>query len=294
MLYKLLLARWWEEYKNSLLDTTRYHKEMEMRVHIIPALGNIPIKKMNQQIIQNFVNTKSKTAAPSSVKRFYNIISPSFKWAVDKKIMKYNPAANIVLPKTVPKEIETFSPDEIKRLISAARPKWLGDIINLAYRTGMRRGEIYGLKRDDINFDDKFLMVRRTVSALKPGDFLVHQPKTKRSVRRISLDENSIETLQKRTANITSEWVFVNQYDHPISPWYNTKYMHDACIKAGIRPRCFHTLRHTHATILLAKGVHPKIVQERLGHANINLTLNIYSHVLPTMQRAAVEVFNKI
>nr|DAZ33125.1 MAG TPA: Integrase [Caudoviricetes sp.] len=294
MLYESLLKLWWEEYRNSLLDTTRHHKEMEMRVHIIPELGNIQIKKINQKVIQQFINTKMQTVAPSSIKRFYNIINPSFRWAVEKKLMKYNPAENVTLPKVTPKEVETFSPDEIKCLIEAARPKWLGDIINLAYRTGMRRGEIYGLKKDDISFDDKFLMVRRTVSALQPGDFLVHHPKTKRSTRRISLDDTSTEILKKRTENSSSEWVFVNQYGNPISPWYNTKYMHDACVKAGIRPRCFHTLRHTHATVLLAKGVHPKIVQERLGHSNINMTLNIYSHVLPTMQGAAVDVFNKL
>lgn len=77
-------------------------------------------------------------------------------------------------------------------------------------------------------------------------------------------------------------------------PWNISKHLQEMCVKAGIPPRSFHILRHTHATVLLSHGVHPKIVQERLGHSDIKITMEIYSHVTPTIQRAAVEVYENI
>lgn len=92
-----------------------------------------------------------------------------------------------------------------------------------------------------------------------------------------------------------SEFVFSKNDGTPKIPWeLSCKRLKNACIKAGVTPRSFHNLRHTHASVLLAAGVHPKIVQERLGHSSIKITLDTYSHLIPTLQQSAVNVFNKI
>ena len=137
-------------------------------------------------------------------------------------------------------------------------------------------------------------LLHRNSPAHAPKIKLIHTPKTRSSARRIMLDDVSIGMLNKRLLASKSEWVFTNQYGELMSPWYTTRYMVESCKRAGIPYRCFHTFRHTHATLLLAAGVHPKIVQERLEHSNITITLNTYSHALPTMQSAAVDILNKM
>ena len=131
----------------------------------------------------------------------------------------------------------------------------------------------------------------RTLSGYVNGQPEVTEPKTKRSKKRIDLDDLTIQMLTERYTK-KEEYVFSNKD--------GTMYSRQAiklpkiCENAGIKPRSFHTLRHTHATVLLAAGIHPKIIQERLGHSNISTTLDIYSHLVAGMQQAAVDVFNEI
>lgn len=303
MKYSDLLPLWWNGYKNDLMETTTYKKEWEMEVHILPWLGDYDVTDITEEIMLDYINAKLKAGSPqrgsrglspSSIHGHFKIIKPSLDWAVQKGYLAENPAKGIRLPRVETKEIKVFKHWEVNKLIEVARPKWLGDMILLSYRTGMRRGEIYGLKWDDVDFDNQFLMVRRSIETYAPGVKLIHTPKTRSSIRRIMLDNASIEMLHRRQLKGKSEWVFENKFGELMSPWYTTKYMAEACKKAGIQHRSFHVLRHTHATVLLAGEVNPKIVQERLGHAKIATTLDTYSHVLPTMQKVAVEVFDNI
>lgn len=300
--YKDILKLWWDGYKNTLKETTCYKKQEEMRVHILPILGDMCVEDITIKNIQDFINLKLYSGSqlrhpnglsPSTIIGFCKIINSSLNWAVSNNYIKENPYKGVVLPKNEYKEIQVFKQEEIDKLINVAKPKWFGDMILLSYRTGMRRGEIFGLKWDDINIKNKFLMVRRTIVAYAPNIKLIHNPKTKKSIRRIMLDDRSIEMLEKRKQFAKSKWVFENQYGELMSPWYTTKYMCDACKKAEIPHRSFHILRHTHATFLLSEGIHPKIVQERLGHSKISMTLDTYSHVIPTMQEVAINVLNE-
>lgn len=274
-----------------------------MRVHILPALGDNDVQDITREVLQKYVEDKQKHGSPirhpqglkpATIICHFHIIKPSLDLAVEKGMIAKNPCSEVNLPKIEDREVSVFKNQDAKRLISFARPKWFGDIILLAYHTGMRRGELYGLQWNDVDFSDKFLMVRRSIEAYAPKQFLIHPPKTRRSRRRIDLDDLSLEMLARRLKIAKSKWVFENQHGKPISPWYTTKYMAAACDAAGVPRRCFHTLRHSHATYLLSKGINPKIVQERLGHAHVSTTLEIYSHVLPTMQKVAVAAMNNL
>ena len=127
---------------------------------------------------------------------------------------------------------------------------------------------------------------------------VIKTTKTACGIRRIDIDRFLVAYLKKMKAQSTSDYVFAPTEDggkYPFRvPWNLSWHVRKMCMMAGIPPRHFHALRHTHATILLAHGVHPKIVQERLGHSDICITMMTYSHVLPTIQRAAVQVFERI
>ncbi len=298
-----IINQWWLEHKVQVLDTTARKKEEEMRVHILPALGSLKLSAITPQVLQGYISDKLAHGSPkrhpgglahSTVRDHFKIIKPAIDWAISKGYITDNPAAKVKLPRRVRHEVQTFTPLEVASLIMAARPRWMGDLITLAYRTGMRRGELFGLKWEDVDFDGEYLLVRRTISAKAPKERLIHLPKTERSRRRIDLDRLSLEMLNRRRNVATTEWVFEGRGGHLLSPWIVTKYMAMACKKTGIPHRCFHTLRHTHATLLLSKGVNPKVVQERLGHSTLEMTLGTYGHVLPTMQQAAIQVLNEM
>ena len=141
-----------------------------------------------------------------------------------------------------------------------------------------------------------FLMVRRSDVAISPHEIFVHPPKTKKSARRVDLDAGTINILRKHRQEAKTKWVCEDpkRPGGMPNPWNITTTLHNSCINAGIPCHTFHSLRHTHATLLLSEGVHPKIVSERLGHSKISITLDTYSHVIPTMQQAAIDAITHL
>jgi integrase len=174
----------------------------------------------------------------------------------------------------------------------------------LALLTGMRRDELLGLTWDDIDLERGALAVRRTLGHGKGGTWEIGQPKTKSGRRSIALPASCVAALRKHRAaqlalrlQLGIEWhardfVFTNATGEPLHVNSLTNHFRRVIRASGVPTIRFHDLRHTCATLLLAEGVHPKIVQERLGHADITLTLNRYSHVTPGMQRQAADTLD--
>ena len=228
-----------------------------------------------------------------------------FNYAARNRWVDYNPAEHVEKLK-VPvslnsNEIDSdiLTPNEIVKLLDAAEPlrrSKTGQAITNNYRlliktaifTGMRSGEIRGLQWGDIDWNSSEVHVRRS---WKEGAF--HQPKTQASLRRIDLPEFLMTELREwRLACPKGEYdlVFPNLSGNPTgSTNLLRRGFYPALRKAGIRKIRFHDLRHTAATLMLKQGIHIKVVQERLGHSNVNITLNTYSHVLPTMQKDAAD-----
>ena len=189
-------------------------------------------------------------------------------------------------PQTV--EIRPLSVQQVKALLRAVRGDKLEALYVLAVTTGLRQGELIGLKWGDLDLNAGVLRVRRTVfvGAINP-------PKTARSNRTVRLTEEAIRALTNHSRE--SEWVFSTKVGTPISCHNLTNRSWKPLLrKVGLPDIRFHDLRHTCATLLLTKGVHPKIVQEMLGHSSITITLDLYSHVLPDMQEKAVEAMDDI
>lgn len=271
--------------------------------HIAPYFDDIDIDNISESDIANYIKEELDHGnrlnhfplCQNSVRRNLSIIKDIFNFAVKKQIIdsSQNPMLFIpTLKKVYTKEIEIFTHDEVEKIIPIARPKWMGDIILIAYLTGMRRSEIYGLKWDDINFTEKYLTVNRGVTTYAPNTKFVNQPKSKKSHRVIKLDDRSLDMLYRRYDKRTSnEWVFANKYGELICPWYNTKYFATACKSTGITGKRFHDLRHTHITELVKAGIPLPIIQQRAGHSNINTTMG-YTHIKPEMQQQVIDFLN--
>lgn len=138
-----------------------------------------------------------------------------------------------------------------------------------------------------------FLTVRHTQSLDKNGKTIIKHPKTRASKRRIDLDEHTVFILRRRCLESDSEFIF-SRNGKMLVPYNISNIVKKCCKTTGITPKRFHDLRHGHATYLLINNVHPKIVQERLGHENIGITLDTYSHLIPGMQSAAVNAINEL
>ncbi|WP_212774275.1 site-specific integrase [Polycladomyces abyssicola] len=190
------------------------------------------------------------------------------------------------------------------RFLSSAQDDRLFALFFLAISTGLRRGELLGLKWGDVDFDRGILVVRRTVQRTVNGLIVKEQPKTDNSRRLVNISPATVDVLrqhQKRQAEEMLkfglrdiEFIFTNTVGNLMEP-RKVNHIFDRIIgKAGIPKIRFHDLRHTHATMLLKQGIHPKIVSERLGHSSIGITLDIYSHVIPSMQREAAVAIDQV
>ncbi len=171
----------------------------------------------------------------------------------------------------------------------------------------MRRGELLGLKWGDIDFAHETVHVRRTIAHIPKKGFTISEPKTAKSRRSIHLTALAIDALKRHRLNqhelrlkagpawTSQDWVFCNNVGTPLHPTTMLRYsFYPLLVKAEVPKIRFHDLRHSAASLLLSMGVHPKIVQELLGHSQISMTLDTYSHVLPSLQAEAVQRLNTL
>jgi integrase len=178
--------------------------------------------------------------------------------------------------------------------------------IYIAAFTGMRRGELAGLKWQDVDFENGIISVRREVIFVPGQGHLVTPPKSAKSRRAIDVTPNVITRLRQHRAIqseerlrlgpvwVDEDWVLTKEDGTHISPNTFSRAFRAIRIECGLPPVRLHDLRHTHASLLLKAGVHLKVVQERLGHSNIAITADTYSHVSAGIQKAAAHDFEKL
>ena len=301
MLFSEVLELWWIGNQLNLREITRIHKRQTIEKHILPWFGETNIEDIDDILINGFITHERKNGnriseggiCENTIIKELGIIKGVIEYAIKKEYICFNPFELVPnLKRTRPKEFNVYTFDEVQKLIVAARPKWLGDMILLAYNTGMRKSECFGLQWDDINFENKALCIRRGVTATKPNERLISEPKTSTSIRTIMLDNDTINMLKRRFTNRTSDiWIFADKYGKLISPWYNVRYFRKSCTEANIPPRRFYDLRHTHITDLVTNGIALPIIQKRAGHSNISMTMH-YTHVDYSMQQSTVDFLN--
>ena len=217
-----------------------------------------------------------------------------------------NVADGVDVPRARRTEMQTWDEDDIARFLEAAKDSPYYVLFYTALFTGMRRSELLALRWCDVDLIFSQVYITRSLHHLKDGSYVFTQPKSAKSRRMIALSPSAILTLkehkdsqevQRTMLGISlkdDDLVFSNVEGKPLRPNTVTRAWTMSIARAGVKPIRLHDARHTHASLMLKQGVHPKIVQERLGHASISMTLDTYSHVAPGLQEAAAAGFDKL
>jgi integrase len=293
------LERWLND---SMRDTVRQRTweryEQFVRVHLTPALGKIKLEKLTSAHVRGLYRDKLDSGlAPRTVLHVHRAFSKALKQAAADGLIPRNPAAPVKPPQPRREEIRPLTRGQVRALFEAASGERLEALYIVAVTAGLRRGELQGLKWDDVDLEGGTLQVRRTLSEPK-GGYIFEAPKSGKG-RSIRCSQRAIEALRSHRTRQNEErfragshWqdnglVFPSGVGTPLLGGNLSRAFKDLLNCTGLPEIRFHDLRHTCATLLLRQGVNPKFVQELLGHADISLTLNVYSHVLPDMGDAA-------
>jgi len=306
--YSEYMDEWFRDKKHSLGYQTAQVNEGFIQHHILPSLGNAKMADMNPTIIKKFINDlREKGLADGTVKRIFNIVNASLKAAYVEQIIPRNPASLLeTKPKVTQKEVQVWDEKQVKQFLNTVQKSKTRYYMafHLALATGMRQGEILGLRWADVDFERGLISVRQTLS--HDGKQLKSGAKTKTSIRTISIDPKTVHLLQKLRRIILSEklhsgseykdndLVVCTSVGTPCSPRNLSRIWYDMLKKSELPTITFHDLRHTHASLLLKNNVHPKIVSERLGHSKIQITIDLYSHLFPNMQEEAAHELGKM
>lgn len=269
--------------------------------------------EFNESIIQNFIQVlhKERKLSPATIRAVYGIVSEVLYKASQKGILNKSILDDIALPR-MPKKLRVWASNEIETFLNAPQiilnltRHFIG--FNISLQTGMRMSEVLGLRWSDIDFDGKKIFVRQTLSKIGEGNEygFVAEGKTASALRVIYISESLISSLKAHKGIVKREKVVLQQACHDYDLVVCTKngnWVHPNNFRRAFKvtvdqltiPKIrLHDLRHTHATFLLENKVNPKIIQERLGHKNVNITLNTYSHALPSMQLEAAGTFDEM
>ncbi len=289
------LNRHLEVSKDTLKKRTWENHDDTVRVHLIPMLGHLKLKELRPENIQYLYTTKrGKGLSAGTVRRIHAVLSSALSRAVRWRLLTHNICQDVDPPRPEPSEICPLSQKEARIFLLGAERERYHALYCLALTSGMRRGEILGLRWGSLDLPQRTLQVRHALVAGR-GSPTFDSPKTNKSRRSITLTAKAVEALVKHREqqceagfSVENEaLVFTSTKGTPVNT-SRLRLAFKAFLKrTGLPDIRFQDLRHTYATLLLSKGIHPKIVSEQLGHANIGITLDTYSHVLPGMGDAA-------
>lgn len=298
--------RWCEAKAPTLSPSTARRYRDLGRNHLV-ALAGMKLAKIGPGDVQRlYADRLNYGLSGTSVRHLHSTLHTAFDDAVKWGLVARNVCDAVKAPARDRTEMQTWNPHQASAFLAAAVGDDLEALWRLAITTGMRRGELLGLKWADVDFDAGALSVRRSLSRGDSSRLIEREPKTQAGRRRIALSPETIESLRRHrvrqleyrlSAGIDYEdgdLVFVNPFGKHIHPNTLMRSFGRLTAVANVPRIRFHDLRHTSATLLLAEGVHPKIVQERLGHSDIAMTLNRYSHVTPHMQSAAADALETV
>lgn len=287
-------------------ETSFYNYSLILKNHIIPKWGILKLQELDLETCQKFVNDMHEQGyARNTIDRVCTMIKLALDTAVDYKYMKENCMRKIKLPKRQRREMKVWTAEQANHFLRCTAGRRFHCAYALALMTGMRQGEILGLRWKDVHFDRKTITVSQTLTHY--GKSLKSGAKSRAGERTISLPEqlvalliqrrNEYDAFKRRIGSVSSDHdlVIYNLKDGgTVFPSNLTKaYLHDVR-SSGLPHIPFHSLRHTHATLLIEKNVNVKMISERLGHSKVGITLDVYSHVLPSMQQEVADKVDEI
>ena len=293
------MNQWIELYiKNQLSPTTVQHYVDQTNNYIIPQFGDMYLQQLKNIDIQKWVLSLQQgsplTGKPLSPKTIKNIclnLSAAMKKAVMLELIPKNPCDNITMPKLKRFQPDVYSMEDIEKMLDCARGTDMYLILMIEICLGLRRGELLALKWHHVDFDEGIISIEENLVTIK-NERVTKTPKTKSGIRKIQIPATLLELLihTKEDRKADKDAYIICQPD-------GTPYKSDSLslkfrrfLKANnLKHIRFHDLRHINATIMLTSGISPKVAQERLGHANYQITMDIYSHVLKSVEKEAAD-----
>jgi integrase len=283
-----------------------------IRAHLIPALGSFPLTALQPSHIQTYYGCMLESGrrdgrgglSAQTVRNHHRVLYQALRYAVRHGVLIRNVAEAVDPPRPDGRRIATLEPDDVHPFLNAARETPYHTLFYTAIYTGLRRSELLGLRWRDVDLDLATLSVVQTLHHVPKKGYTFREPKTKRSRRLVDLSPSLAVLLREHQANqelqrkllgrslMPDDLVFSFPNGAPLPPNSVTKAFQKLAQSLGLSNIRLHDLRHTHATLMLRQGVHPKVVSERLGHSSVAITLDTYSHVLPGIQAAAARQFD--
>ena len=295
------LERWLERgARPSVRPTTLVNYSSVLRCHVTPRIGSERLTALTPMRVQDLYEDLERDGASARVRRLVHaVLHRALGQAVRWQLIPQNPTDYVTRPSVPRYEARALSTTEVRRLLKTASGDPLEALYVLAVTTGLRQGELFGLRWGDIDLRHRALAVRRAVVECN-GQLLVSEPKSAKGRRRVDLPDLAISAVRAHRGRITGvphpeRWVFpdsrggaLRRQNFTRRSWWPLRE------RAGLGAVRFHDLRHTAASLLLQAGVHPKVVQERLGHSTVALTLDVYSHVLGSLQQEAAQKLDEV
>ena len=299
------VAQYFVHWLETIKPTTRFNTwaryEQYIRLYLAPSLGGIALSKLTPQHVQALYSAKlTEGYAVTTIAHLHSVVHHGLDVALRLGLVQRNVSELVDAPPIQRAQTAPLSLAQVRALLSAAASDRLEALYVVAITTGMRQGELFALKWQDVDETSPSVYVRATLQSTHAG-LVFYQPKTPRSRRKITLTSFAVKALRRHRARQLEErlargpsWqemdlVFTNMEGGALR---KSNVLHDSfkplLKRAGLPAIRFHDLRHTAATLMLLQGIHPKVVSEMLGHASISITLDLYSHVLPNMQKDAV------
>ena len=300
------LDEWLELYLPNVEETTRIGYKSKINCYLKPALGDIYVQSLRTDHVQKMVNNMvAKGLSAKNIRDTYNNINAAMKKAVVLRIVPYNPCEGVTLPKLKRYKAKVYNVQMIHHLLDIAEGTDMYLPILLCVTLGLRRGELLALRWDNVDFKNKVLKIRSNM-VRGEKDYVIKAPKSEAGVRDISLGDEVLAVLQKeRTKYVTDIFSYDGHFQNlnfvirqedgsPLRPDSMSRKWRRFLEEHKLPSIRFHDLRHSNATALIQAGVNPRVVQQRLGHADVNITLSTYTHVLPEMDVEAAEKLDQI
>ena len=296
-------AAWLEGIKSTITLNTYQSYKGTLKRHILSVpFGNILLEDLKPAVFRVYWQQMTdKGLSPRTISYVHTLTSAALKQAVADGVIPSNPLDYVRRPKKEPTRAKALSEAQIKLFFEHVHNDVLERICRFAIATGMRRGEILGIRWEDVSFERKTVSVNQTCLAMDGSSAaIVESTKTKNSRRTITVDDGTIDMLRTQKAYClrlkllypgrSCNLVFPSEVYTPLCPDNITRETKAVMRAAGIPQFSFHSFRHTHATLLLERGINYKIIQSRLGHSSCATTMDIYSHVTPQMDSEAAKI----
>ena len=293
------LDAWMENYAKLQVRASSYKTYRGfIENHIKPALGDMPLEKLTAMDLQRLykhllengrvecaeARNKPRGLSVKTVRNINQMISSVLNCAVEQRLIPANPTKGCVLPKLERKEMKILPPESLGAFFEEARRSGVFELYHIDLATGLRRGELLGLKWSDIDLARGIIHVRRQI--LRQNGRVVEAPlKTKNSYRNIAIGADAIEVLKGMKQK--DEYIFPSPFGGPMSPDSVLHMLQRVLKRAGLERIRFHDLRHTFSVLALQNGVDVKTLSSMLGHYSAGFTLDTYAHVTTSMQKQA-------